>query len=558
MRFGRFVLISAAVLASIVFAQTKSSSLQADATTALALSGHVSSQEEGLMEGVLVSARRAGSPVTITVVSDSQGLYKFPRSRLEPGQYSLRIRAVGYELDDSGNVQISSQETATADLKLHKTQKLSSQLNSAEWLLSIPGTDAQKTFLLNCTNCHTLERVVKSSHDANEWVGVFGRMAAHAPESDPAHPQERVGPPEPFGTPDALRKQAEYMSTINLSAVDKWAYSIKTLPRPSGRATHVIITEYDLPRPETMPHDVVVDDQGMVWYTDFGHQFLGKLDPRTAQAVEFPVPQLKTGFPVGLLDLERDKHGNLWMGEMLQGGLAEFEPQTQKISTWSLPKEANNDSSQINMVMPINDGVDGKVWLQDNGSPVLHRLDLSSGRIETFDLYNGLPEGIHGHSVYDVLSDSANNAYFTDLAGGNIGKVDGKTGKVTLYPTPTRISGPRRGRMDAQDRLWFGEYRGNRVAMFDSRTAEFQEWAAPDPWMDPYDAVLGKNGEVWAGSITSDRVLRLDPKTGAFIEYLLPRYSTIRRVFVDNSTNPGTFWAGNNHGASIIKLEPLD
>jgi hypothetical protein len=29
-------------------------------------------------------------------------------------------------------------------------------------------------------------------------------------------------------------------------------------------------------------------------------------------------------------------------------------------------------------------------------------------------------------------------------------------------------------------------------------------------------------------------------------------------VFVDDSTNPVTFWAGNNHGAEIIKLEPLD
>jgi hypothetical protein len=29
-------------------------------------------------------------------------------------------------------------------------------------------------------------------------------------------------------------------------------------------------------------------------------------------------------------------------------------------------------------------------------------------------------------------------------------------------------------------------------------------------------------------------------------------------VFVDNTTTPVTFWIGNNHGASIIKLEPLE
>jgi hypothetical protein len=29
-------------------------------------------------------------------------------------------------------------------------------------------------------------------------------------------------------------------------------------------------------------------------------------------------------------------------------------------------------------------------------------------------------------------------------------------------------------------------------------------------------------------------------------------------VFVDSSTTPSTFWVGNNHGASIVKLEPQD
>ena len=66
------------------------------------------------------------------------------------------------------------------------------------------------------------------------------------------------------------------------------------------------------------------------------------------------------------------------------------------------------------------------------------------------------------------------------------------------------------------------------------------------------------HGEVWAGGMFTDRVARLDPKTSQIIEYLLPRSTNIRRVYVDSSTNPSTFWAGSNHGASIVKMEPLD
>jgi len=56
----------------------------------------------------------------------------------------------------------------------------------------------------------------------------------------------------------------------------------------------------------------------------------------------------------------------------------------------------------------------------------------------------------------------------------------------------------------------------------------------------------------------TDQVTRLNTKSGEMVQYLLPRTTNIRRVFVDNSTTPVTFWVGSNHGASIIKLEPLD
>ena len=42
------------------------------------------------------------------------------------------------------------------------------------------------------------------------------------------------------------------------------------------------------------------------------------------------------------------------------------------------------------------------------------------------------------------------------------------------------------------------------------------------------------------------------------MEYPLPRYTNVRRIFVDNNVTPPALWIGNNHGAAIIKLEALD
>ena len=51
---------------------------QAGAGRAQTLTGSVTSAEEGAMEGVLVSAQAAGSPITVTVVSDEHGRFRFP------------------------------------------------------------------------------------------------------------------------------------------------------------------------------------------------------------------------------------------------------------------------------------------------------------------------------------------------------------------------------------------------------------------------------------------------------------------------------------------------
>ena len=100
-----------------------------------------------------------------------------------------RIRAIGYDLDSPQSVEVARRNTATADLKLRKTEDLAAQMSNAEWINSIPGTDQQKSALLNCVGCHTLERVVRSTHDADEFLHVtLPRMQGYVNQSIPAAP----------------------------------------------------------------------------------------------------------------------------------------------------------------------------------------------------------------------------------------------------------------------------------------------------------------------------------------------------------------------------------
>jgi streptogramin lyase len=380
-------------------------------------------------------------------------------------------------------------------------------------------------------------------------------------QSIPAAPQLRQGERRMEERGDqrvqVYRGMAEFLSSVNQSAGPRWSYELKTLPRPKGRSTRVIITEYDLPRATIQPHDVVLDADGVAWYSSFGEQFLGRLDPKTGKATEYPIPLHKPGYPTGSLGLRTDKAGDLWLGNMYQATIVKFERKSETFKFWQLPPEQNIDAAQVNMVSPQSSHVDGKVWAQNNGFAGIHRLDVASGKIETWEPFRDAPKG-EPHNVYDVVPDSKNNIYFTDFRQKHIGRIDAKTGELKLFAILTPSPALRRGQMDAQDRLWFGEYRGDKIGVFDTKTEKFTEWSMPTRWTNPYDVTLDKNEQAWTGSMLNDRVVRLDPKTGDATEYLLPRSTNIRRVFVDNATSPVTFWTGNNHGASIIKLEPLD
>src|SRR4051794_26470782 len=128
--------------------------IPANDVAAVALSGQVSSPKEGPLEGVVVGAKKDGSTISVNVTSDEKGRFSFPASKLTPGRYALKIRAAGYDLDAPKSVEISAGKAATANLKLRPAKDISAQLSDAEWLLSIPGTDQQKSFLLGCNGCH--------------------------------------------------------------------------------------------------------------------------------------------------------------------------------------------------------------------------------------------------------------------------------------------------------------------------------------------------------------------------------------------------------------------
>lgn len=527
---------------------------------AAALSGIVSSQEEGQMEGVLVSAKREGGTITVSVVSDNQGRYSFPGNRLQPGDYSIKTRAPGYDLDNPGVVKIEANKTAQINLRLQKTANLAAQMTPADWILSKPEIKERLIdgikYGQNCIGCHSLTPILTSKYPADAWPAILTRMFQHHSASlfergevavvvDHPHKIKRLKPNGECCID--YEELGRFISSINLSSRPDgtWPFELKTMPRPKGRGTKVILTEYQVPRRTAQPHDVIVDAKGMVWYNDHGNQYISRLNPKTGEIQEWLVPGVTAdkakGRSSGRPALDRE--GNLWFGNV-----------KVDIETTALTVGKGRTAA------------DGGVWRergseQADGDPrvsELIRLDPSTDQTRVYPGPNR-PMSFYGSEV-----DSQGNFYGASLDYGVVGVMNGKSGEWAFVPAPSTTkngtsAGPRRTTLDGQERFWYAQYYSGGIGMFDPKAWQIKEWPI-HPYALPYGIGVAKSGEAWAAGQGTDYVYRLNPSTGDVTTYWKGSvvYGQSRHLYVDSSTTPATVWIGHDHMASVVRIEPLD
>jgi len=548
--------VAVAILADLGCSQTGKS---AEAM----LQGVVRSKDAGLMEGVLVSARREGSTSTVTVVSDNQGRYRFPAGKLLPGKHDLSTWAVGFESLEKSGVEVLPTKTATMDFLIEKQQdknKFALQLSHTEWELTLGSPQILGSpGAASCAGCHLIGRIMVKKQTASEWEQVISRMKNHGEGSAFRRGGIVVAvPPEQSRVADIPltpvdRALAQYLAAVagseRLSGLP-----FKTLPRPTGAGTQVILTSYDLARQDSGPHDVAIDAEGMIWHSEVARPYLGKLNPRTGETKLYRVPEVYPGFLPGTFDVDIDQEGNPWFGMIRGGGIGRLDKKTEQVTVWRLEPEFLS-SGQFVAPTP-----DGRIWFADSGSTNpkknVHRLDPRTGVIEDF---GPLPDK-ENHSFYDITADSKGNAYFAGLRGNTFGKVDAQTGQITYYPPPTPNSGPRRIQVDGRDRIWFAEFLANKVAMFDPATEKFQEWPLPSPNPGPYFVAPDKNGEMaWIAGNNDDRIYRFNPQTGQFVAYAWPRaFPNVQRLVADHSAKVPTVWVAEDNYGMATKLEILE
>jgi streptogramin lyase len=580
MNVRRTGLLLIALAASAVFtgaAQTPKSSL----------TGTVNAAAGTALEGVMISARAAGSNITTSVVTDGRGEYVFPP--LDSGRYDVWAQATGYQTTRA-SFAIESGRQLHHTFTLNTIGDITPQLSASEWFSAMPeDTKEQRRmkaiFRTNCTACHGPTHALQNRFDENGWramVMFMERMTGTNGinrHTTVAHYRDEL---------------ARYLASLRGPTSPPLKFKLQ--PRPAGEAARVVFTEYDIPLAGARTerawldgsdwaigwptasmgarwiHDIVPDNDGNAWGTrDRGpsDMSLFKIDTKTGEVTGYIIRDGK-----GIRrshSITKDRNGIIWF-DGGNGPLGRLDPRTETIEMFAPP--LNMGGGQLTTV-----DVDpqGNVWGATNRGA--NRFDPVTKTWMHFESPTW-----SGNFVYGTATDAEGNGWWTQYTADRVVKADPKTGKtyeVAMRPPWVNVD----DLTDAADREWYqsmgvmtwgnintvpygqqprrmgadkrGEYVwvpnnvGNNVARINIHTLDVKYYPVEG---NPYFVTVDKNSNVWTNLFSDAKVARLNPKTEQWAYYTLPSRCESRNISVDD--NRGDVWVPCANTSRVIRMRP--
>jgi virginiamycin B lyase len=530
----------------------------------LLLDGTVMSSAGTPLAGIPVEAHRANSNITVVVYSNVRGEYSFPDwSDVKPGTYSVTIAVPDFAHVNHDGVKLSGGKTTRVDLTLKPKPVSYEDAITSEIIAGLPGTQQQKVLFSQCSACHTLQWALRTSHTKDEWTQIITRMSGKS-AAESVMPDTYA-----FGQKRFIEPLAAYLASIRGPGSSN-EIPFKPSPRPTAQAsTNLVVTEYALPRggqrelymlrgdPRYVwPHDVIINSS-YAYYTDHFSFILGRLDKKTGEVKEIPFP-LPSGVGRNPMDADDrpgspdghgahkllfDHHGNIVIG--MYQGTVKYNPTTGQFIGWA------SGSSMFGL------DPDDNVWYEENGK--LIKVDTSSKTLKQAIYPIAANDGI-----YDIDTDSKGRTDIYLWNNGKIGTFEPQSMEYAEHKLPTPMAGPRRGQIDAQDRLWAAEFYAGRIAMCDPDKKVIKEYpliagqeAYTAPYPMPYTtSVDDKNQIVWTTDFNSSRIYRFDIKTEKMTEYVMPSNYEVRHLKADPSAPRLTVWLPAYRPPSkLVKIE---
>lgn len=264
----------------------------------------------------------------------------------------------------------------------------------------------------------------------------------------------------------------------------------------------LLIKEWEVPTPNSHPHDPAVAPDGTLWYTGQRSNTLGRLDLATGKIQEFPLKTPGSG-PHGLV---ADREGNIWFTANAKGYIGKLDPRTAKVTEYPLPDKSAEDPHTA-----VFDQA-GILWFTVQDGNDVGRLDPHSGMIILKKV--STPRA----HPYGIAVNSKGVPFFCEFGTNKLASVDPHTMEITEYLLPFGAR-PRRLAIGAGDALYYSDFARGYLGRFDPATGKTQEWLSPGGRdSEPYGIAATPDGMIWYAEtgMTPNRIIGFDLQTQTF------------------------------------------
>src|SRR6516225_4884818 len=136
------------------------------------------------------------------------------------------------------------------------------------------------------------------------------------------------------------------------------------LAPPAGVRADTLM-EWTIPTPRSQPHDIISDEEGIIWFTEMAADQIGRFDPTTEEFLEFPIPTPGAG-PHGICNAPDN---GIWFTEQSGNKIGRIDRSTFAIDEVPLPTPGSGAHT------PIYDGF-GRIWFTQQIGNRIGRLSL--------------------------------------------------------------------------------------------------------------------------------------------------------------------------------------